>query len=120
MLTKNLDQEVGLVNGIRGDIVEIVYKEGKPAPALPLYVVVNFRRISRQKLVAAGELRWWCACCAREFHVDERNQHVQDAAAAQAVLSVNDAQVTGTYIGKGGHRLGGEGGVHRVDFCSSQ
>ena len=42
MLTKHLHQEVGLVNGIRGEIVDIVYKEGKPAPALPLYVVVRF------------------------------------------------------------------------------
>ena len=42
MLTKNLWQEVGLVNGIRGEVVEIVYAEGAPAPAPPCYVVVRF------------------------------------------------------------------------------
>ena len=42
MLTKNLWQEVGLVNGIRGEVVEIVYTEGAPAPLPPCYVVVRF------------------------------------------------------------------------------
>ena len=42
MLTKNLWQEVGLINGIRGDVVEIAYAEGAPAPAPPCYVVVRF------------------------------------------------------------------------------
>ena len=42
MLTKNLWQEAGLVNGIRGEVVEIVYTEGAPAPLPPCYVVVRF------------------------------------------------------------------------------
>ncbi|CAM9602813.1 unnamed protein product, partial [Ascophyllum nodosum] len=42
MLTKNLWQEVGLVNGIRGGVVEIVYAEGAPAPSPPCYVIVRF------------------------------------------------------------------------------
>ena len=42
MLTKNLWQEMGLVNGIRGEVVEIVYAEGAPAPAPPCYIVVMF------------------------------------------------------------------------------
>ena len=37
-------QEVGLVNGIRGEVVEIVYAEGAPAPSPPCYVVVRFDR----------------------------------------------------------------------------
>ena len=37
--TKHLWQEVGLVNGIRGEVVEIVYAEEKPALAPPQYVV---------------------------------------------------------------------------------
>ena len=42
LLTKNLHQEVGLVNGIRGEVKELVYAENKPAPHPPLYVVVKF------------------------------------------------------------------------------
>ena len=42
MLTKNLWRKVGLVNGIRGKVVEIVYAEGAPASAPPCYVVVRF------------------------------------------------------------------------------
>lgn len=42
MLTKHLRQKVGLVNGIRRQVVEMVYAEGKPAPAPPHYVVVRF------------------------------------------------------------------------------
>ena len=42
MLAKNLHQEVGLVNGIRGEVKELVYAENKPAPHPPLYVVVKF------------------------------------------------------------------------------
>ena len=43
MLTKNLYQQVGLVNGIRGEVVELVYADDAPPPKLPLYVVVMFR-----------------------------------------------------------------------------
>ena len=42
MLTKNLWQEGGLVNGIRGEVIELVYAEGTPAPSPPCYVVVRF------------------------------------------------------------------------------
>ena len=42
MLTKKFWQKVGLVNGIRGEVVEILYAEGVPAPAPPCYVVVRF------------------------------------------------------------------------------
>ncbi|CAN0330658.1 unnamed protein product, partial [Pylaiella littoralis] len=42
MLTKNLYQQVGLVNGIRGEVVELVYADDAPPPKLPLYVVVKF------------------------------------------------------------------------------
>eukprot|EP00904_Undaria_pinnatifida_P002325 jgi/Undpi1/12093/HiC_scaffold_4.g01791.m1 len=43
MLTKNLYQQVGLVNGIRGQVVELVFADDAPPPNLPLYVVVKFR-----------------------------------------------------------------------------
>ena len=33
---------MGLVNDIRGEVVEIVYAEGAPAPSPPCYVVVRF------------------------------------------------------------------------------
>ena len=46
MLTKNLYQQVGLVNGIRGEVVELVYTDDAPPPKLPLYVVVKFRGYS--------------------------------------------------------------------------
>ena len=39
MLTKNLYQQVGLVNGIRGEVVELVYADDAPPPKLPLYAV---------------------------------------------------------------------------------
>ena len=42
MLTKNVWQEVRLVNGIRGEVVEIVYAEGAPAPSPPCYMIVRF------------------------------------------------------------------------------
>ena len=32
MLTKNLYQQVGLVNGIRGEVVELVYADDAPPP----------------------------------------------------------------------------------------
>ena len=46
MLTKNLYQQVGLVNGIRGQVVELVFADDAPPPNLPLYVVVKFRGYS--------------------------------------------------------------------------
>ena len=39
MLTKNLNQQVGLVNGIRGQVVELVFADDASPPNLPLYVV---------------------------------------------------------------------------------
>ena len=45
MLTKNLYQ-VGLVNGIRGQVVEFVFADDAPPPNLPLYAVVMFRGYS--------------------------------------------------------------------------
>ena len=53
MLTKNLYQQVGLVNGIRGEVVALVYADDTPAPKLPLYVVVKFRGYSGEN----GRLR---------------------------------------------------------------
>ena len=38
MLTKNLYQQVGLVNGIRGQVVELVFTDDVPRPNLPLHV----------------------------------------------------------------------------------
>ena len=35
MLTRNLWSEVGLVNGSRGDVVDIVWAHGEKTPALP-------------------------------------------------------------------------------------
>ena len=46
MLTKNLYQKVGLVNGIRGQVVELVFADEAPPPNLPLHVVVKFRGYS--------------------------------------------------------------------------
>ena len=43
ILTKNLWQEVGLVNRIRGEVIDdIFYVEGARAPSPPCYVVVRF------------------------------------------------------------------------------
>ena len=47
MPTKNLWQEVGLVNGIRGGVVGIVYAEGATAPSPPCYVIVRFDEYTR-------------------------------------------------------------------------
>ena len=41
MLTRNLWSEVGLVNGIRGDVVDIVWTQGEKAPAFPDFVVLH-------------------------------------------------------------------------------
>jgi hypothetical protein len=41
-LVSNLWQEVGLVNGARGTLVDIVYKPGAAPPALPEFVLVRF------------------------------------------------------------------------------
>ncbi|CAM9499899.1 unnamed protein product, partial [Ectocarpus sp. 12 AP-2014] len=46
MLSKNLYQQVGLVNGIRGEVVVLVYADNAPPSKLPLYVVVNFEGYS--------------------------------------------------------------------------
>ena len=48
MLTTNLYQQVGLVNGIRGQVVELVFAYDAPPPNLPLYVV-KFRGYSGGK-----------------------------------------------------------------------
>ncbi|CAN0196239.1 unnamed protein product, partial [Ectocarpus sp. 12 AP-2014] len=45
MLSKNLYQQGGLVNGIC-EVVELVYADDAPPPKLPLYVVVKFERYS--------------------------------------------------------------------------
>ena len=39
-------QQVGLVNGIRGEVVELVYTDDAPPPKLLLYVMVMFRGYS--------------------------------------------------------------------------
>ena len=46
MLTKNLYQQVGLVNGIRGQVVELVFADDAPPPSVHPYVVVKFRGYS--------------------------------------------------------------------------
>ena len=46
MLTKNLYQQVGLVNGIRGQVVELVFADDAPPMNLLLYAVVKFRGYS--------------------------------------------------------------------------
>ena len=55
MLTKNLCQQVGLVNGIRGQVVELVIADDAPPPNLPLYVV-KFRGYFRGEMVVSGEI----------------------------------------------------------------
>ena len=56
MLTKNLYQQVGLVNGIRGQVVELVFADDAPPPDFPLYVVVNFRGYSGGGVVVSVEI----------------------------------------------------------------
>ena len=56
MLTKNLYQQVGLVNNIRGEVVELVSADDAPPPKLPLYVVVKFRGNSGGGMVVSGEV----------------------------------------------------------------
>ena len=56
MLTKNLYQQVGPVNGIRGEVVQLVYADDAPPPKLPLYVVVKFRGYSGGGMVVSGEV----------------------------------------------------------------
>ena len=56
MLTKNLYQQVGLVNGIRGQVVKLMFAYDVPPPNLPLYVVVKFRGYSAGELVVSGEI----------------------------------------------------------------
>ena len=46
MLTKNLYRQVELVNGIRGEVIELVYADNAPPAKLPLYVAVKFRGFS--------------------------------------------------------------------------
>ena len=41
MLTRNVWSEVGLVNSIRGDVIEIVWAQGEKAPALPDFVFLR-------------------------------------------------------------------------------
>ena len=41
MLTRNLWSEVGMVNGISGDVVDIVWAHGEKAPALLDFVVLR-------------------------------------------------------------------------------
>ena len=43
MLTRNLWSKVGLVNGIRGDGVDIVWAHGEKTPALPNFVVLRLK-----------------------------------------------------------------------------
>ena len=43
MLTRNLWSEVGLVNSIRGDVVDIVWADGEKAPALADFVVLRLK-----------------------------------------------------------------------------
>ncbi|CAN0431352.1 unnamed protein product, partial [Scytosiphon promiscuus] len=63
MLTKNLWQEVGLVIGICGEVVEIVYAEGWQAPAPPHYVVVLFQGfIYRGRVPISAVEATWSAC----------------------------------------------------------
>ena len=42
MLRRNLWTEAGLVNGIQGTVVDIIYKEGDMAPVLPRAVLIEF------------------------------------------------------------------------------
>ena len=41
MLTCNLWSEVGLVNGIRGDVVDTMYAQGEKAPAVPEFAALR-------------------------------------------------------------------------------
>ena len=60
MLSKNLYQQVGLVNGIRSEVVELVYADDAPPPKLPLYVVVKLRGYSGGGMVVSG---WPVSMC---------------------------------------------------------
>ena len=42
MVTKNLWQQCGIVNGSTGTIMDIIYSPGVPPPGLPLCVIVDF------------------------------------------------------------------------------
>ena len=76
MLTKSLWQEVALFNAIRGEVVEIVYTEGAPAPAPPCYVVMRFDGYTRPDWSSGERYRGcvpispvqsaWSSCGANE------------------------------------------------------
>ena len=86
MLTKNLHQQVGLVKGIRGQVVEFVLADDAPPPNLPLYVVVKFRGYSGGELVVSGEILRVCADFSRRHYLAGQGSAGQDATAVEALL----------------------------------
>ena len=85
MLTKNLNQQIGLVNGIRGQVVELVFADDAPPPNLPLYVVVKFRGYSGGVWSSQERYRG-CADFSRRHYLAGRGNAGQDATAVEALL----------------------------------
>ena len=115
MLTKNLYQQVELVNGIRGQVVELVFADDAPPPNLPLYVVVKFREYSGRKWSSQERYR---GCVP--IYLAGRGSAGQGATAVEALPGHHYAQITGAGVREGRHRLGAEGGLHGVYFRLSQ
>ena len=118
MLTKNLYQQVGLVNGIRGQVVEFVFADEVPPPNLPFYVVVKFRGYSGGEWSSHERYRGRAPISPVDTTRAGRGNAGQDATAVEALLGHHYAQITGTEVREGRHRPGGRRRPARGLFSS--
>ena len=114
--------EVGLVNGIRGDAVDIVWAQGEKAPALPDFVVLRLEGYTGP--VWSSDPRYEGCVPIASFETswsttgDDRG-HDTPTSTPGPVLGDDNAQEPRTDDGQGRRRPGNVRVYSGIDVCVS-
>ena len=124
MLTRNLWSEVGMVNGISGDVVDIVWAHGEKAPALLDFVVLRLEGYTRP--VGSSDPRSHRCVPIAPFEMswsttgDDRGHETRHQVPTGPVLTDNTAQEPRPDDGQGRRRPGKVRVYSGIDLRVSQ
>ena len=120
MLTKNLYHQVGLMNDILGQVVELVFADDAPPPNLPLYVALKFRGYSGGQWSSQERYRGCAPIPPVDTTWQDGGTQVRMQLPLRLCWAITIHKSQGQTLEKAVIRLGAEGGLHGAYFRLSQ